>query len=284
ILNMSANPDHPFHVACGNNKMLRDDPKEKGLDLYAEMKSFYEAFYSANGMTLSVIGKESIEELQAMIREKFGGVVDKNLELPMGDAVSSHPPFVPKDWNRLLLQSPVKDIKSLPARESARGKALGLRLFRDLSLAMAPLLDITYTSRAGMLLGDLLLPQKPGEELLDDSLPPRAPQAVASLFQHLISPQSSFCEEAPEVSPDIPMKPDRETHELYLKAVDRYLKDVHRAPEKLEMSVESKRRATFGSLFDSSKPLPICVNWKKSGQVPLVPAKRNARADCMTTL
>ena len=27
---MSANPEHPFHVACGNNKMLRDDPKEKG--------------------------------------------------------------------------------------------------------------------------------------------------------------------------------------------------------------------------------------------------------------
>ena len=27
------------------------------------------------------------------------------------------------------------------------------------------------------------------------------------------------------MSPDIPMKPDRETHELYLKAVDRYLKD-----------------------------------------------------------
>ena len=63
-----------------------------------------------------------------------------------------------------------------------------------------------------------------------------------------------------------------------------FWQDVHRAPEKLEMSVESKRRATFGSLFDSSKPLPICVNWKKSGQVPLVPAKRNARADCMTTL
>lgn len=33
ILNMSANPLHPFHVACGNNKMLREDPKEKGREL-----------------------------------------------------------------------------------------------------------------------------------------------------------------------------------------------------------------------------------------------------------
>ena len=30
---MSANPEHPFHVACGNNKMLRDDPKEKGVEV-----------------------------------------------------------------------------------------------------------------------------------------------------------------------------------------------------------------------------------------------------------
>ncbi|CAK9065940.1 unnamed protein product [Durusdinium trenchii] len=113
ILNMSANPAHPFHVACGNNKMLRDDPKEKGLDLYEEMLKFYRDFYSANGMTLSVIGKESIPELEAMIREKFSVIVNKNLSLPRGDAVSDQPPFLPKEWNRLLLQSPVKDVKTL---------------------------------------------------------------------------------------------------------------------------------------------------------------------------
>lgn len=35
-----------------------------GLDLYEEMQKFYRDFYSANGMTLSVIGKESIPELE----------------------------------------------------------------------------------------------------------------------------------------------------------------------------------------------------------------------------
>eukprot|EP00913_Durusdinium_trenchii_P004849 g4504.t1 len=93
--------------------MLRDDPKEKGLDLYEEMLKFYRDFYSANGMTLSVIGKESIPELEAMIREKFSVIVNKNLSLPRGDAVSDQPPFLPKEWNRLLLQSPVKDVKTL---------------------------------------------------------------------------------------------------------------------------------------------------------------------------
>ena len=36
-----------------------------GLDLYEEMQKFYQEFYSANGMTLSVIGQESISELEA---------------------------------------------------------------------------------------------------------------------------------------------------------------------------------------------------------------------------
>eukprot|EP00438_Fugacium_kawagutii_P031291 Skav218663 [mRNA] locus=scaffold365:863497:868753:- [translate_table: standard] len=37
-----------------------------GLDLYEEMQNFYRDFYSANGMTLCVIGKESIPELEAI--------------------------------------------------------------------------------------------------------------------------------------------------------------------------------------------------------------------------
>ena len=42
------------------------------MDLYEEMQKFYKEFYSANGMTLSVIGKESIQELEARLRYAFG--------------------------------------------------------------------------------------------------------------------------------------------------------------------------------------------------------------------
>jgi len=113
IMHMSANPEHPFHVAVGNNKVLKDDPKERGVDLYEEMLKLYHEFYSANGMTACVIGKESLAELEAMVRDKFSDVVDKGLSLPLGDAVSDKPPFLPQDWNRLLLQCPVKDVKQL---------------------------------------------------------------------------------------------------------------------------------------------------------------------------
>ncbi|CAK0816544.1 unnamed protein product [Prorocentrum cordatum] len=108
IMHMSANPEHPFHVAVGNNKVLRDDPKERGVDLYEDPQAAGPA-HSANGMTACVIGKESLPELEAMVRDKFSAVVDKGLSLPLGDAVSDKPPFLPQDWNRLLLQCPVKD-------------------------------------------------------------------------------------------------------------------------------------------------------------------------------
>ena len=112
-----------------------------GLDLYEEMQKFYRDFYSANGMTLSVIGKESIPELEvpcaAFFSLNFSCLIWINelcrlwfersfpplwtrtwpcpkagekkaavkslhtltsYALPQGDAVSEHPPFIPKDW------------------------------------------------------------------------------------------------------------------------------------------------------------------------------------------
>ena len=39
------------------------------------MKKLYDECYSANGMTLCIIGKENVTELEALIKEKFGPVV-----------------------------------------------------------------------------------------------------------------------------------------------------------------------------------------------------------------
>eukprot|EP00927_Polykrikos_kofoidii_P045069 TRINITY_DN3892_c0_g2_i1.p1 TRINITY_DN3892_c0_g2~~TRINITY_DN3892_c0_g2_i1.p1 ORF type:complete len:983 (+),score=151.68 TRINITY_DN3892_c0_g2_i1:148-3096(+) len=113
ILNMSANPEHPFHVACGNNKVLRDEPKERGIDLYDEMVKLYSACYSGNGMTLCVLGRQSVSELESFVKSMFAPVVNKGVTMPIGDACSDKPPFLPQDWNRLLLQNPVQDMKEL---------------------------------------------------------------------------------------------------------------------------------------------------------------------------
>lgn len=113
IINQSANPEHPFHVAVGNNKVLLEEPKARGVDLYDEMTKLYHETYSANGMSLCVFGKESVEELEAMVKEKFNSVPNKGVTMPIGDTFSDKPPFLQKEWNRLLVQNPVKDIKQL---------------------------------------------------------------------------------------------------------------------------------------------------------------------------
>mmetsp|Transcript_83765 Transcript_83765/g.200968 ORF Transcript_83765/g.200968 Transcript_83765/m.200968 type:complete len:993 (-) Transcript_83765:112-3090(-) len=113
IMNMSANPDHPFHVAVGNNKVLLDEPKERGIDLYEEMMKLYESTYSANGMTVCVFGREAPDELRKIVAEKFGAVVNKGLTMPIGDSVSDKPPFLPNEWHQQLLQNPVQDVKDL---------------------------------------------------------------------------------------------------------------------------------------------------------------------------
>jgi len=114
IMNQSANPDHPFHVACGNNKVLKDEPKERGIDLYEEMVKLYESCYSANGMTLVIIGRESVAELTDLVKTMFGPIVNKGVQMPIGDGHGAgKPPFLPADWNVLLLQNPVQDVKEV---------------------------------------------------------------------------------------------------------------------------------------------------------------------------
>jgi insulysin len=67
-----ANPDHPLHWGSGNAQTLRDDPAANGVDVHAALLEFYHASYSANIMGLCVLGKGSLDDLEAMCREKFG--------------------------------------------------------------------------------------------------------------------------------------------------------------------------------------------------------------------
>ncbi|KAG6546103.1 hypothetical protein Mapa_012509 [Marchantia paleacea] len=71
--------DHPFHkFSTGNIHTLEEIPKANGIDTRAEMLKFYQDHYSSNLMCLAIYGKETLDELQKLAREKFGAV--KNLE------------------------------------------------------------------------------------------------------------------------------------------------------------------------------------------------------------
>uniref|UniRef100_A0A0E0LME8 Uncharacterized protein n=1 Tax=Oryza punctata TaxID=4537 RepID=A0A0E0LME8_ORYPU len=66
---------HPYHkFGTGNWDTLEVKPKEKGLDTRLELIKFYDSHYSANLMQLVVYGKESLDNLQTLVENKFYGV------------------------------------------------------------------------------------------------------------------------------------------------------------------------------------------------------------------
>ncbi|CAN0404255.1 unnamed protein product, partial [Hapterophycus canaliculatus] len=75
VLKKASSEAHPWHqFGTGNAKTLGDDPLEKGVDVRAELLKFHSKYYSSNLMRLVVLGKGSLDELQAMAVEKFSPV------------------------------------------------------------------------------------------------------------------------------------------------------------------------------------------------------------------
>lgn len=73
-----ANPDHAFsQFAVGNLSTLENTEENP---LRPDLVRFWEDHYSANLMTLSVYGPQSLDELEALIRPGFSAIENRNLE------------------------------------------------------------------------------------------------------------------------------------------------------------------------------------------------------------
>ncbi|KAM3955202.1 insulin degrading metalloproteinase [Aphomia sociella] len=106
----TAAPDHPYHkFGTGNRETLETIPKSKGIDVRKELLKFHQEWYSSNIMTLVVLGKESLDELQGMVVELFSAVEDKSVEAP---SWTDHP-FPPPLRRKRAYCFPVKDLRSL---------------------------------------------------------------------------------------------------------------------------------------------------------------------------
>eukprot|EP00959_Pyramimonas_sp_CCMP1952_P000247 4776-Pyramimonas_sp.AAC.1 len=86
-----SDPAHPFHkFSTGNLETLGKTPQSKGQDVRGMVEEFYQSKYSANLMKLVVYGRQSLDELQSMVKQKFAPVVDKDLRPNQFDGV--------RDW------------------------------------------------------------------------------------------------------------------------------------------------------------------------------------------
>ncbi|MEP0355271.1 insulinase family protein [Paraglaciecola sp.] len=76
----TGNTAHPrFKLGVGNNKTLN----KKGSDLVAALKNFHYQHYSANIMKLTLVGKQSSEQLKKLAKEYFSSIENKEINRPV---------------------------------------------------------------------------------------------------------------------------------------------------------------------------------------------------------
>lgn len=107
VLQSVMNPEHPFsQFAVGSLDTLADQP---GSAIRDDLLSFYERHYSANAMRLVVLGKESLDELEALVKPLFSQVPNRDYD-PQGIEA---PLFDPEDLPMLVKVKPQATLRQL---------------------------------------------------------------------------------------------------------------------------------------------------------------------------
>ncbi|MCU4675073.1 insulinase family protein [Catenovulum sp. 2E275] len=103
----TGNPAHPLsQMSVGNLETLSDKPDS---NLLAEMKQFYQTYYSANIMNLVLAGKQSLPELKALAEKHFSSIENKNIERPQVNVAG----ILPEQINQHIYYQPQKEQKLL---------------------------------------------------------------------------------------------------------------------------------------------------------------------------
>ena len=113
----------------GNRKTLKEDPEAQGIDVRERLLEFYSEHYSANVMCLCVLGKDSLDELQAMIeRLPFDQIENKKIDVELRSGMLASKPF--------RMEHLAKQIKIVPKRDTdeLRIEFSPFELFQSLSL------------------------------------------------------------------------------------------------------------------------------------------------------
>lgn len=101
--------DHPYSkFGTGNLNTLKTKPEELGLNVREELIRFHKKYYSSNLMTLCLLGKESLEELEKYAVDMFTAVPNKNLKKVDFDS----DPYL-KDGTYVYNVVPVQDLRQL---------------------------------------------------------------------------------------------------------------------------------------------------------------------------
>lgn len=104
---ITANPANPrSQFSIGNLETLSD---KNGSKLQDEVKAFYNKYYSANNMRLTLVGKQSIPELKALAEKYFSAVPNKNIVPPKVTV----PGITAAQTAKVINYQSVKDLKTI---------------------------------------------------------------------------------------------------------------------------------------------------------------------------
>jgi len=104
---ITGNPQNPHsQFSIGNLETLVDKPNTKLND---DLKAFYNRYYSANTMRLTLVGKQSIPELKALAEKYFASIPNKNVTLPAVTVPGISDAQTAKD----IYYKSIKDLKTL---------------------------------------------------------------------------------------------------------------------------------------------------------------------------
>ncbi|KAL4858339.1 Insulin-degrading enzyme-like 1 [Chlorella vulgaris] len=79
----TANPAHPFsRFSTGSYDTLITQPKAVGVDPHERVRLFHQQHYSAGVMRLAVVSRHSLDELEALVRDKFSAVPNGGISAP----------------------------------------------------------------------------------------------------------------------------------------------------------------------------------------------------------
>ena len=112
------NPDHPHSkFFTGNKQTLLLDTRKYGIDLREQLVEFYNKYYSANQMTLAVVGPQSMDTLKEMVKDAFGGIPNRHTPKPENAWKGIIPPYngysVIPSYGHVVKVVPVQDLRQV---------------------------------------------------------------------------------------------------------------------------------------------------------------------------
>ena len=107
VLREVINPEHPLATfAVGSLDTLQDNAQGKLTD---HLQRFYQQHYSADNMSLVVLGAESLDQLQTLVEQRFAEVSKRNLS----QRPAAVPLFKPGSLPALLQIKTLKELREL---------------------------------------------------------------------------------------------------------------------------------------------------------------------------